>query len=238
MTDIVSTSSVTLHHELLEMIDNKYVDGPLDEQVWPTMGEVSDDDDPCRQIWNSMRSNPIYPPAPIDISSLHPEWAVVSLGVSDDLATLLITRHQKDVSPIVLCLPFDRQGKREIDDDGFPFKMARDEMVAIVDQSDESARGAKHVTTNEGRIEWWDTRHELDKRLGELLEGIETNWFGAFKVGFHVESELMASLYWRVSVASSQKSRFCRPSLNACSRRPSLGLGRINVLVSNWTMRY
>jgi separase len=62
-------------------------------------------------------------------------------------------------------------------------------MISIVDQSDESARVAKHVSTNAGRMEWWQTRHDLDKRLGELLEGIETNWFGAFKV---------RSVVWRV----------------------------------------
>lgn len=132
-----------------------------------------------------MRSRPTsYPPPPVDLSALQPSWAVVSLSVSDDLATLFITRHQRNVSPVVLCLPFDRQGRRDIDEveGAFGFGVARDEMEEIVRVSDETARKAKGIKTAEGKAEWWETRYALDRRLGELLGMMEGTWLGAFKV--------------------------------------------------------
>ena len=189
---LASTSAVSLHRELQELVDEKFIDGPADEMDWPTLSdsrpsldpsEAIESEIPYRQYWSSLHM-PLASPTHIDLSPLPPTWAVVSISVSDDFSSMFVTRHQRDVSPIIFCLPFDRQGKRELGDDvdGLPFELARAEMKEIIEVSDSTALNARNVSTAAGRREWWGTRHELDARLKALLEGMEENWFGAFKV--------------------------------------------------------
>jgi separase len=176
---------------LQAVIDRKFIDAPAEPLEWPTLtdrkpsrdpAEVIDSEVPYRQYWSSVRL-PMFPSQPIDLSPLPSSWAVVSISVSDDMSSMFVTRHQRDVSPVIFCLPFGRQGKREIDEDeGLPFELARDEMRDIVNANDETGRTAKTVTDTEGRRAWWRTRRDLDARLKTLLEGMEEHWFGAFKV--------------------------------------------------------
>ena len=108
---------------------------------------------------------------------------------------MFISRHQADHEPIVFCLPLDRQGKREgeAEDEVFNFNMAVKQLQDIIDESNETARNAKHVATREGRETWWAKRFELDKRMKELVETMEFCWLGAFKVS-HAELFLLVSM--------------------------------------------
>jgi separase len=111
-------------------------------------------------------------------------WAVVSINVTEDRNTMFVSRHQKGRNPIVFTLPLDRQGKREgEEDDMFTFETAVEQMTAIINESNDNARSAKTVDSQAGRMAWWAKRHELDKRLQELLANLEYCWLGAFKVG-------------------------------------------------------
>jgi len=122
--------------------------------------------------------------SPQDISSLPPNWVVISINVTTDKTTMFVSRHQADHEPIVFCLPLDRQGKREgeAEDELFTFDAAVKQLQGIIDESNDGARNAKNVDTREKREQWWAKRYELDKRMQELVGTMEFCWLGAFKV--------------------------------------------------------
>ena len=68
---------------------------------------------------------------------LPPEWAVISVNVTEDKNHMLISRHQRDTEPLVFTLPLDRVGKRENQEpeDMLSFEMAVNQLKEIVDES-------------------------------------------------------------------------------------------------------
>ena len=131
------------------------------------------DSQPLKAYWRSLEQkhsqNALL--SSQNLSSLPPNWVVISINVTADRTTMFISRHQADHEPIVFCLPLDRQGKREgeAEDEVFNFNMAVKQLQDIIDESNETARNAKHVATKEGRETWWAKRFELDKRMKELV---------------------------------------------------------------------
>lgn len=111
-----------------------------------------------------------------------PDWSVVTINVTDDQSTLFISRHRQGSEPLVFCLPLDRQGRRDGDDETFTFLNAKEELEEIISMSNDGAKNAKGVEGKEGRAAWWAERRDLDKRMEELLSNIEFCWLGAFKV--------------------------------------------------------
>jgi separase len=110
-------------------------------------------------------------------------WSVVTINLTDDQNTLFISRQQGNREPIVFAVALNRQSKKEDDEDEqFTFQAATSELRDIIQSSDDTARNAKNIDTRDGRIEWWNTRKALDKRLEALLREIEFSWLGAFKV--------------------------------------------------------
>ena len=141
-----------------------------------------------RNHWKSVKQKHATYTSPgcqeFDLSPLPADWAIISINVTVDHKTMFISRHQKGYDPLVFCLPLDRQGRREgeNEEDLFSFDVAVSEMKEIVEGSDKTARNAKHITSSEGKAEWWVTRRSLDKRLEELLLNLEFVWLGPFKV--------------------------------------------------------
>lgn len=181
---------------MIDIINSKFIDGPLDDLKWPSFASTgsdspstdddSDDEEALRSTWTSISTRLQAPilgsSSPLDLTALPSNWAVVSISVAPDHSTMILSRHQKDHPPLVLCLPLDRQGKREGEDNPLPFQVALGELRDITQTSDEQARVAKNIDTKEGKQGWWVGRFELDKRMGELVTGMEENWLGAFKV--------------------------------------------------------
>ncbi|KAK8870007.1 hypothetical protein IAR55_000577 [Kwoniella newhampshirensis] len=197
---LASSSSITLQRELLEAIDCKFMDIAHDDLKWPSIesnpipnnasdrsltDDLDDHDGQLRSYWDMIKtkyqSNPLLVPEVSSLDTLPPEWAVVSINVSEDRNTMFISRHQRDHEPIVFCLPLDRQGRREGEDDIWTFDTAVEELSDIIKCSDNGARNAKDVSTKEGKLAWWAERHALDKRMEELCVNIEFVWLGAFK---------------------------------------------------------
>lgn len=193
---IASTSTITMRREMINVIKSKFVDGPLNDLQWPTFetcpspqvsdDDLSEEDTALRSTWTSistrLQSPLLSSTSPIDLSALPSSWAVVSISVASDHSTMFLSRHQKHHPPLVLCLPLDRQGKREGEDNPLPFQAALDELAEIIGENDEQARSAKNIETREGKAGWWESRHALDTRLAELVASMEANWLGAFKV--------------------------------------------------------
>ena len=101
-------------------------------------------DSPLRSYWESLRtkysSNVLLQSH--DISTLPPDWVVISINVTEDRNTMFISRHQANQEPLVFTLPLDRQGKREgeADEDLFTFEAAVNQLQDIISQSDQGAR--------------------------------------------------------------------------------------------------
>lgn len=200
--------ALTLHREMLELLDSKRF-GKSDELVWPasnlrlavtpdaesarvTESDTGNDalcpEDRCTEnatlqrrfdCFNKMEEN-----TGKTLTQTLPEgWSVVTINLTDDQNTLFISRQQGNREPIVFAVALNRQSKKEDDDDEqFTFQAATSELRDIIQSSDDTARNAKNIDTRDGRIEWWNTRKALDKRLEALLREIEFSWLGAFKV--------------------------------------------------------
>lgn len=201
-----SSSSITLHRELLHAIETKFIDIDHGDIDWPSFDppvtgkpngddvDLSDDlddhDGKLRSYWQMIKSKyeskHILAADAISLEDVPANWAVITINVSDDRNTMFISRHQNGYEPIVFCLPVDRQGRREGDDDIWTFDAAVEELETIVKASNEGARRAKHITTSEGKAEWWAERRALDKRMEELCVNLEFVWLGAFKVGIPI----------------------------------------------------
>lgn len=184
---------ITLSRELLDSLVNRERDVKEDLLMWPTLAGST-----ATESRHAIRHKPEVLP---DLSSAPEHWVVIHINISEDLQTLFISRHQRDHDPLIFCLPIDRQGKREDEDETFSFTDAIDELRSIIRDSDDSARNAKDISARNDKVEWWARRKALDKRLEELLSNIEFVWLGAFKTIFNQLSQNDAS-----SLATFRKS--------------------------------
>ncbi|WWD01675.1 hypothetical protein V866_008621 [Kwoniella sp. B9012] len=209
---LASSSSITLQRELLEAIEYKFTDIINDDMKWPTFStdtmdvderpqkngsletETEDLDDHNGQLrgyWDKIKTKyltnsilSLSSEPSKELNNLPPEWAVITINVTDDRNTMFISRHQRDCEPIVFCLPLDRQGRREGEDDSLTFDSALAELQDIIDCSNNGARTAKNVVSREEKLAWWEERYRLDKKMKDLCESIEFVWLGAFKTIF------------------------------------------------------
>ncbi len=118
-----------------------------------------------------------------ELDKLPHNWAVVSISLTDDKSTLLLSRQRANKEPFVFCIPL--RGRRENDEDEhFTFDDAVAELKDIIYCSDEGTRQASQIDKEdkEGKAAWWAERKRLDERMKSLLENIEFCWLGAFKV--------------------------------------------------------
>ncbi|KAI0344016.1 hypothetical protein BDW22DRAFT_1114942 [Trametopsis cervina] len=113
--------------------------------------------------------------------SLPPNWTVISISVTEDKDTMLVTRQSSARSPLILYLPLKE--RRDGDDEEYlTFENALAELREIIQLSDNGTREAAGVRNNrEARATWWAGRMALDKRMKQLLDNIEFCWLGAFK---------------------------------------------------------
>ena len=119
----------------------------------------------------------------VDVLPAH--WTVISISVTDDKRTILISRQRPHAEPLIFCLPLDRQGRREgevNEEEHFSYETAVQEFLSIIHDSNEMTQNAKKMVTKEDRVEWWATRVKLDERMKALVENIEYCWLGGFKV--------------------------------------------------------
>ncbi|KAG8894550.1 hypothetical protein FRB99_001141, partial [Tulasnella sp. 403] len=159
--------------------------------------EESEDDEPddegnLQAYWQSIKRryrgesmDPAGLASPL-VDQLPANWTVVNISVTDDKRTLFVSRQRARTEPLIFCLPLDRQGRREGEDEEnhFSYEKALEEFNDIIRLSDESTKSAKDLADKQARVEWWAERTKLDLRLKELLENIEYCWLGAFKTIF------------------------------------------------------
>jgi hypothetical protein len=114
----------------------------------------------------------------VDILPAH--WTVCSLTVDPIHNDLYAVQLRANETPFVVKLPMNRFTNQMTDIPNY--QDASVELKEIIQGSDETIHDAPKCS-QPGEIEaWWSKRKELDTRLKQLLENMEQNWFGGFKV--------------------------------------------------------
>lgn len=111
------------------------------------------------------------------------EWNVLSMKISANHKDFLITRIRSGETPLTLRLPLNRSNSEDVDDEEgcFGFDKGKAEMREIIRLANESAHDSRVRTDRASKREWWTNREVLDKRLKDLLQNIESLWFGGFR---------------------------------------------------------
>ena len=192
---------------MLEAIESKFPDTSHDDLVWPILSpngsalpsvklqkhkDELDFDEEHREYWKAVNGRHSAAKFDPELSSrnmverLPHNWTVLSISISEDRRTILVSRQRPDRQPLLFSIPLE--GRREGEEEAITFQGALDEFEEIIRLSDETTRSAERVTKTDRRqrCDWWAERTKLDTRLRELLEGIEFCWLGAFKVPFGV----------------------------------------------------
>lgn len=125
--------------------------------------------------------------SPTDILPDH--WTVVSVSLTDDESTLIVSRQRPRQEPVIVYLPVNRQDRRDDGgEDQFTWEMAMEELNSIIDGNNSTIRSGKDIVDREGRVAWWSQRVELDQRLKTFVENVEYCWLGVFKVRSRVSA--------------------------------------------------
>ncbi|KAJ3020136.1 hypothetical protein HKX48_001242 [Thoreauomyces humboldtii] len=159
-----------------------------------------------------------------EISSMLPSnWIVCSMSVDLEREDLYLTRRERSQQPIVVRLPIRRQAMRDGQEGGASYSTIIGELQEILENSNATTRDAAECKTKADKIQWWQTRKDLDAQMGALLEQIELCWLGGFKGLFTTDlydsPELASDLECFketikkvVYVAVSKKTRRKRPA--------------------------
>lgn len=151
--------------------------------------EGDEDDASLKEYWRDVRER--YRAESFDAVSLATSqigliplnWTVVSITLTEDRSTLIVSRQRPDREPLIFYLPINRQDRREdSDEDRFSFDAATEELQAIIRASDETTRNAVNISGKDERKSWWAERMALDKQLKMFVENMEFCWLGVFKV--------------------------------------------------------
>lgn len=218
--------AVTLKRDMLDAIDYKLADNARhDDLVWPRLdcsGSSKAAEQPMSAHWATLRERyklesaepTLTEPA---LSTVLPEaWTCVSMHLSPEHDCLILVRQRRNVDPLVFRVPLDRLARREGEEESYAYDIALEELQDIVANSNLGAQSAKHVEGKEARTAWWAERKELDTRLKTMLETIENEWFGVFKVSSGDRSEMEDS---KASVLTTN-ARVSSMTLEICRQTP------------------
>ncbi|GJJ15000.1 hypothetical protein Clacol_009271 [Clathrus columnatus] len=238
-----ASAALTLRRELVEAIDQKFPTLLRDDFAWPSLSEhgqyqiptmlIEEDGDRdavLKMYWSALRSRYIHDHNledvknnPIDV--LPDNWTVINISLTDDKNTILISRQCPTTQPLIFCVPIDRQGRKENENEHFTFEDGSLKLKEILGQSDQIAKTAKDVASDDrnSKVAWWAKRTALDKQLREFLENIEFCWLGGFKTVLHERRQIsidelnaigdrMVKVFQRVLV--SEKKRIARLKFN------------------------
>lgn len=108
-------------------------------------------------------------------------WSVISISLSENNHDLCITKLQAGNTPFVIRLPLERASSRDADNAVFNFQQGRNELLEIINLTNETCHNTRDMTAKGAKSAWWAEREALDTRLKELLESIEQIWLGGFR---------------------------------------------------------
>jgi separase len=119
--------------------------------------------------------------SPVDVLPDH--WTVVSVSLTEDKSTLIVSRQRPRREPVIVYLPINRQDRRDDGgEDQFTWDIAIEELESIIRTNNETTRVSRKIAERQGRIAWWSERVGLDQRLKSFVDNVEYCWLGVFKV--------------------------------------------------------
>ncbi|RUS29007.1 peptidase family C50-domain-containing protein [Jimgerdemannia flammicorona] len=197
------SKGVSIRREMISCLEEKLrVKSSCDDLIWPK--GFLDDDANSENSWSSDSSseaNPEWHREHLNellqaynhegiadetafrkqfIDILPPHWIACSISIDIEKGDMYIVRMRVSEVPIVLRLPLKRQATRE-GEEGFGYTDALEELSAILENSNETTQVGKNCKTRDEKLAWWKTRKELDDRMKDLLESIQSTWLGGFK---------------------------------------------------------
>lgn len=117
-------------------------------------------------------------------NSTSKEFQIISLDICPKTGHLLISKSYSFNNKTVHArISFDRASSRDLDKEILSFDDARNELREIILQSNvtTSLSITSMIKTKEDRKYWWETRHDLDRKLYSLLMNIENTWLSGIK---------------------------------------------------------
>ncbi|EGE01771.1 separin [Trichophyton equinum CBS 127.97] len=115
------------------------------------------------------------------VEILPPEWDVISITLCPSQDEFTISKLRQGQCPLILRLPLKRGGDDDMDEDTFSFQEGKAELLEIIRLANASAHNTGTSLGKKEKKAWWETRENLDKQLQDLLQNIETVWFGGFR---------------------------------------------------------
>lgn len=114
-------------------------------------------------------------------------WTVISVTLNEAMDELLLSKTQTSDTPFMLRIPLNRQNTNDCEEVSFDYPEAKQELKDIIDAANQSSQDSKNQTSKAAKNAWWDIRTELDERLRDLLQNMESIWLGGFRGIFSPE---------------------------------------------------
>ncbi|KAF3484017.1 cell division-associated protein bimb [Arthroderma uncinatum] len=115
------------------------------------------------------------------VNSLPAEWDIISITLCPSQDEFIISKLRSGQSPLILRLPLKRGGEDDMDEETFSFQEGKAELLEIIRLANASAHNTGACVGKKAKKEWWANRENLDQQLKDLLQNIETVWFGGFR---------------------------------------------------------
>ena len=110
-------------------------------------------------------------------------WKVITISIDSKHDEMYISILFRKSDPCLVRLPLRRYSLREGDNsEGLSFREASSALKHILDESYITTHSNDVGQSKAKKMEWWTNRKELDKQLCQLLQRLENEWLGAFKV--------------------------------------------------------
>ncbi|TID31060.1 hypothetical protein CANINC_000304 [Pichia inconspicua] len=118
-----------------------------------------------------------------NISEILPaNWTIITIDYVPSINSLMITKQTKEFKkPLFINLTLDSS------DGKASYENIQQELKDIVEESDRTTHFevTSKIKTMDQKIQWWETRKNLDARLERLLLDIDEHWFGGFNSIFN-----------------------------------------------------
>lgn len=108
---------------------------------------------------------------------LPPYWQVLTIDYVVSTNSLAIVKYDSRYEdPLFVNISLKGKNKHH------SFQETLKSLRSIIEQSDKttSTEVTANISSYEEKVEWWETRKNLDKKLENLLDQIDTEWFGGY----------------------------------------------------------
>lgn len=116
------------------------------------------------------------------VDILPENWTVCSITMDTSSNHMCIGRLRSGQTPLVVKIPLQRAAHRSSQKESISLEDVINELRDIIRQSDETIHNSQKYAQKKNAEQWWKIRIQLDRRLKKLLEVVEEQWFGGFKV--------------------------------------------------------